>query len=88
MKNHTNPKSKNTAPNPNPNLVSEPNRKGLWSAYKSISPRTRILFGTISMVVATAGLYISDYLEEKYPDTGDNSGLGVIVPSSTVEKSL
>ncbi|KAI9304788.1 hypothetical protein BJ944DRAFT_249598 [Cunninghamella echinulata] len=44
-------------------------RKSLWGSYISLSPRTRIWIGVGGMVFATAGMLISDYIEEKRPAT-------------------
>ncbi|KAG9302178.1 hypothetical protein G9A89_020612 [Geosiphon pyriformis] len=35
--------------------------KSVWESYKSLSPRTRLYLGL-------AGIYLSDKLEERYPD--------------------
>ncbi|OMJ16135.1 hypothetical protein AYI70_g6795 [Smittium culicis] len=71
-----------------PQQPKAPAKSSLWSAYTSIAPRRRILFGTFALCFATAGLYVSDKLEEMYPETSANSGLGLQVPKSTIEKSL
>ncbi|KAI8384938.1 uncharacterized protein BYT42DRAFT_643673 [Radiomyces spectabilis] len=44
-------------------------RKSLWGSYKSLSPRTRMYLGIGGMAFATAGMLLSDYLEEKRPAT-------------------
>ncbi|PWA00206.1 hypothetical protein BB558_001775 [Smittium angustum] len=35
---------------------------------------------------STKILIQDDKLEEKYPDTGDNTSLGIQIPSSTIKK--
>ncbi|KAG0377920.1 MAG: hypothetical protein J3R72DRAFT_493974 [Linnemannia gamsii] len=37
----------------------------LWDQYKALPPRTRMYIGLGVMAFATAGLYISDAMEEK-----------------------
>ncbi|CAO3614827.1 unnamed protein product [Cunninghamella blakesleeana] len=44
-------------------------RKSLWGSYTSLPPRTRIWIGVGGMFFATAGMLISDYIEEKRPAT-------------------
>ncbi|KAF8945514.1 hypothetical protein BGZ47_002516 [Haplosporangium gracile] len=37
----------------------------VWEQYKALPPRTRMYIGLGVMAFATAGLYISDAMEEK-----------------------
>ncbi|KAL0074501.1 hypothetical protein J3Q64DRAFT_1832693 [Phycomyces blakesleeanus] len=44
-------------------------RKTLWESYKALNPRTRVSIGVAGMAFATAGMFISDWLEESLPPT-------------------
>ncbi|KAJ1646325.1 hypothetical protein LPJ64_002178 [Coemansia asiatica] len=57
---------------PRPGPLNQPERRTLWTIYKGIEPRYRILLGMGFMGFSMVGLWVSDKLEEAYPPTADN----------------
>ncbi|KAI8077888.1 uncharacterized protein BX664DRAFT_343738 [Halteromyces radiatus] len=61
-------------------------RKSLWGSYKALPPKTRIWLGVGGMVFATAGMVLSDYIEEKRPATeAEKEQLEMISPVTVVD---
>ncbi|KAL1934193.1 hypothetical protein VTP01DRAFT_6375 [Rhizomucor pusillus] len=59
-------------------------RKSLWGSYKALDPRTRIMIGVGGMIFATAGIVVSDYLEQKFPATEQEKELAEAMSPITV----
>ncbi|KAJ2608747.1 hypothetical protein H4S08_004328 [Coemansia sp. RSA 1365] len=47
-------------------------RRGLWTLYKNITPRHRILLGMSFMAFSMLGLWVSDKLEQRFPAPADS----------------
>ncbi|SAL95318.1 hypothetical protein [Absidia glauca] len=61
-------------------------RKSLWGSYKALAPKTRIWLGVGGMVFATAGMLLSDYIEDKRPATEfEKEQLEMISPVTVVD---
>ncbi|KIK49501.1 hypothetical protein CY34DRAFT_37941, partial [Suillus luteus UH-Slu-Lm8-n1] len=41
--------------------------RSLWQSYKALPARTRLYVSMAVCSVGAVGIYVSDYLEEKYP---------------------
>ncbi|KAJ2079753.1 hypothetical protein H4R24_003560 [Coemansia sp. RSA 988] len=53
-------------------MLPTPPRRGLWTLYKNITPRHRILLGMSFMGFSMLGLWVSDKLEQRYPASADS----------------
>ncbi|ORZ21586.1 hypothetical protein BCR42DRAFT_434486 [Absidia repens] len=61
-------------------------RKSLWGSYKALAPKTRIWLGVGGMVFATAGMLLSDYIEDKRPATdAEREQMEMISPVTVVD---
>ncbi|KAI9502235.1 hypothetical protein BX070DRAFT_263917 [Coemansia spiralis] len=55
-----------------PQVEPKSEHRTMWSIYKGVQPRYRILLGMGFMGFSILGLWVSDKLEEIYPPTPDS----------------
>ncbi|KAG2350734.1 hypothetical protein BDR05DRAFT_42841 [Suillus weaverae] len=57
--------------------------RSLWQSYKALPARTRLYVSMAVCSVGAVGIYVSDYLEEKYPVAPPRTAAAHVAPPSS-----
>ncbi|KAG2756490.1 hypothetical protein P692DRAFT_20714387 [Suillus brevipes Sb2] len=57
--------------------------RSLWQSYKALPARTRLYVSMAVCSVGAVGIYVSDYLEEKYPVVPPRTAPTHVAPPSS-----